>query len=29
LGLYGHINASSGLGDWPEGHRRFTDFLKA
>ena len=29
LGPYGHINADSGLGDWPEGHRRFTDFLKA
>jgi predicted alpha/beta hydrolase family esterase len=29
LGPYGHINADSSLGDWPEGHRRFTDFLKA
>jgi hypothetical protein len=29
LGPKGHINADSGLGDWPEGHRRFTDFWKA
>jgi len=29
LGPCGHINADSGLGDWPEGHRRFTDLLKA
>lgn len=28
LGPHGHINADSSLGDWPEGHRRFTDFLK-
>lgn len=29
LGPLGHINADSGLGDWPEGHHRFTDFWKA
>jgi len=23
IGRYGHINASSGLGAWPEGHAQF------
>jgi len=28
LGALGHINADSGLGDWPEGHQLFTDLWK-
>ncbi|HEY5376147.1 MAG TPA: alpha/beta hydrolase [Polyangiaceae bacterium] len=29
IGCAGHINASSGLGAWPEGHRQFEACLKA
>jgi uncharacterized protein len=29
LGPKGHINADSGLGDWPDGHRRCIDLWKA
>ena len=24
----GHLNGESGLGDWPEGRKLLTDFLK-
>jgi predicted alpha/beta hydrolase family esterase len=27
LGTCGHINAASGLGDWPEGRRYLADLL--
>lgn len=29
LGDAGHINADSGHGDWPEGHRLLSEFLRA
>lgn len=28
LGLAGHINADSGLGDWPEGHAQLLELFK-
>jgi predicted alpha/beta hydrolase family esterase len=28
IGARGHINADSGLGDWPEGHLLLQDLLK-
>jgi predicted alpha/beta hydrolase family esterase len=27
-GMAGHINADSGLGDWPEGHAHLTQLLE-
>ena len=27
LGARGHVNADSGLGDWPEGHRLLLDLI--
>lgn len=28
LGIAGHVNSASGLGDWPDGHRHLLDLIK-
>jgi hypothetical protein len=29
VGMHGHINAESSLGDWPEGRRLLTEIVPA